>query len=366
MAISKNYHFSTAAHSYFRVLNLAEERSKFIELQDYIPQFKYPNTYSDKRIKNILNRVDDSKADESLRLVLSSLRLQNSDDELSNFRNLNEMLFGTPDELYVKELILHKLDKVYDKSDSRYLYVVNSIGADVLTSQRIKIRPDRAVFKIYRDYFRKYRNQTSCDCHDVLTALKKEVSNSILEKNGWTIFEADDDLRARTIHRKKQIAIGKYYDHRKSDSIDRVVVHEVYGHALRGQRTSVEESEGFALLLEQLTQDNYFILRSYRYLAACLGWGVLGKRMNFREVYEIIWRLMSLTGLYGEDDAKKFAFNECARVFRGGRNDLPGAVFLKDAIYLKANVAIWEKLANNLMEYNEFVDIIEGRREIGL
>jgi hypothetical protein len=95
-----------------------------------------------------------------------------------------------------------------------------------------------------------------------------------------------------------------------------------------------------------------------------LGWGVFGAPMYFRQVYEILWRLMVISSKYSPEIAKQHAFDECYRAFRGGRPDIAGAVFLKDAVYFAANVEMWKVLSGRQRSYNEFVDIIEGRQTV--
>ena len=174
----------------------------------------------------------------------------------------------------------------------------------------------------------------------------------------------DDASHARVNKAKKLVMIGRFYQPRRKISYWGIVAHEIYGHALRSEIDDQFESEGFAILLEQLLRDTFKFRRSYRYLAAALGWGVLGAPRTFREVYEIIWRLMVIASGYTEDKAKDYAFNECVRVFRGGRPDIAGMVFLKDTIYLAANIALWKQLEKTQISYNEFIDIIEGRQRV--
>ena len=145
---------------------------------------------------------------------------------------------------------------------------------------------------------------------------------------------------------------------------ERIAVHEVYGHALRGRQESMVESEGFAVVLEQLISCDYKPRRTYRYLAASLGWGVLGNPMTFREVFEVLWRLMIISSKYDEKNAKEYAFGECYRVFRGGSPEVPGAVYLKDLVYFDANQKIWQALSTQKIDYDDFVNILEGRKVI--
>jgi hypothetical protein len=117
-------------------------------------------------------------------------------------------------------------------------------------------------------------------------------------------------------------------------------------------------------MIEQLLDHRFKFRRAYRYLGAALGWGSAGGPRTFREVYEILWRLMVIASRYNEENAKSYAFDECVRVFRGGRPDIAGMVFLKDAIYFAANIAVWQRLQSEPLAYNEFVDVIEGRRKV--
>ena len=355
--------FPVATHSYFRASNLNEEYLEFVSSSDYIPKFNYPNRFNESIILARLSEVEqDSPERKSLECALAGSRLQSDDSELENFRATNEILFGLPNESYAAAILSRMLESVSDSENIYYDEIVKMIGD--IPKSNVQLEPSPEVFEKYKAYFNQYRQALTEHNSDVLSVIQHELSKSVLNDRGWVVELTDNHSPAFTSHKTKKIRIGKFYSPRTRLASERIAVHEVYGHALRGPQATIAESEGFALVLEQLLGDRFKLRRSYRYLAASLGWGCFGQPMNFRQVYEVIWRVMIISSKYSEQDAKKHAFNECYRVFRGGRPDLAGAVYLKDITYLQANIDMWNVLMLKNFSYNEFIDIIEGRLAI--
>ncbi len=247
-----------------------------------------------------------------------------------------------------------------------WVYVQNAIGAEI--SKGIPDGRIEQYFPVYRAYLERYAAVSHYKRmslkHSLSELINEALNRTGLAERGWQLIVREGDKHARTVYRKKFISVGEAYVPRSHHAKLRIMVHEVFGHALADAPRNVEEAEGFATVLEQLTKTTYTFRRSYRYLAVALGWGVFGKPMNFRQVYEIIWRCMVIMSSYSEHHAKRHAFSECARAFRGGEPAVAGAVFLKDAQYFSANLKIWQELTNKLITYEDFVAIIEGRRHI--
>ena len=83
------------------------------------------------------------------------------------------------------------------------------------------------------------------------------------------------------------------------------------------------------------------------HLAIGLAQGLDGKKRDFHDVYEILLRHHQLKNLKEskknpEAEAKKSAWNQAVRVFRGTDCTTPGAAFTKDIIYRQGNIADWE------------------------
>lgn len=360
------YTFPVASHSYFRVGNQAEERQKFLKDNTYSPVFSYGKLMKEALVLERLKNVEpDSRAQVSLQLVQTSSILQQdaSKEVLATFRALNQELFDEPNASYLKDLLAHIREKVTPKTKKYWDYIEAALPGEY--DNLPDYAPSEEVFLHYKTYFETYSDKTLFDSAKSLPVLLQDALHKThLNEAGWRMVLRRDASHASVHHYNKSVSVGELYTPRTHEGALRIVTHEVYGHALRGHQDTVAESEGFAILLEQLLDDRFKFRRSYRYLAAGLGWGSLGSPMTFREVYEIVWRAMVIVGIYGEKEAKANAFNECTRVFRGGRPDIAGAVYLKDSVYFEANIAMWQKLSEKLLEYNEFIEVIEGKRRI--
>lgn len=358
-------HYLRAAHSYFHVTNKAEQKRRFLDDGTFVPQFAYHDHFDIAVVQGNLSQALEDEAKRSLQLVLSSLALQEAEpeqDTLRKFRKLNTSLFGTPRPEYVQAILVRIEGRVTPKTAKLWKEVCQRV--EFKPEEAIKIAPDRSTFLRYHNYFQKYYKDHASPDDTLITRLERALKQTGLTKKGWRVRTIDDVSHARVTQAKKVISVGLQYYPRTARSAERIVAHEVYGHALRGPQPSIAESEGVAVLFEQLLDNKFKFLRAYRYLAAALGWGESGEPRTFREVYEIIWRVMVITSRYSEENAKSYAFDECVRVFRGGRPDQPGMVFLKDMVYFAANVDVWDKLKQQPLAYNEFIDVIEGRRKV--
>jgi len=362
--MKSTYTFPVATHSYFRAINRDAERARFVSSADKSsPTFVYPKYFNLETVAARQMQVHtDSDEYKALEIVLSGVRLQKDVNELAHFRELNSAAFGMPDSGYAKMILTRILSRTSSKTDVYAKEVLDLLGNPRLSSERIG--PSHEIFQLYKDYFSKYRVAKSGTKLNTEDAIKAELVHSGLDQKGWELQMLVGNSHARVNHNAKKVRIGEHYVPRSPRAAERIAVHEVYGHALRGCQVSTGESEGFAILLEQLLDDVFKPRRSYRYLAACIGWGIFGTPKSFAETFEVMWRLMVIGSGYSKRDARMHAFDECYRVYRGGSPDLAGAVYLKDTVYFASNIAMWKLLSNQKLSYNEFVDIIEGRRAL--
>jgi hypothetical protein len=357
--MTEPYRFPVATRSYFRALNKDQERARFLASPDYIPKFVYPASFTVDEIARRQKKAQgDATAYQTLGCVLIGAHLQHDARYLEKFRQANVALFGEPSQSDAYGILSRLLSASTSETEEYRRYILEQVGrVEPVIGQ---VGPSAAVFDTLKQYFATYRHSNSVVSTDVATSIRDELVRSGLAEQGWSLECVAGNSPARVFHHLKKIRVGKKYQPRTTRAAERIAVHEVYGHALRGPRATISESEGFAILLEQLLSDTFKSRRSYRYLAASLGWGIFGAPMTFREVYEIVWRLMIIASKYSVADAKNHAFNECYRVFRGGRPDVAGAVYLKDTVYFSANAAIWKLLSDRQVSYNKFIDIIEG------
>jgi len=360
------YRFPVASHTYFRIINQASEKERFLRDTTYEPKFEYSYQARQERVEERLRLLpEEARAERaSLKLVLAGLRLQSSPDDsiLHVFRADNEALFGAPDPGYVIELIGRIKARVTPRNVQLWNDITELLGE--IPEPSMPLFPSEETFARYKQYFDTYHHHSFSADASLVEIMERLLSHTGLLEKGWRLDAKSNDSPARVTHARKLVRVGRMYMPRRDDSVMRIAVHEIYGHALRGFQGSLAENEGVAIMLEQLLDDKFKPRRAFRYIAAALGWGTLGRPMTFREVFNVLWRLMVIAGSYPEEKAKEHAFNECARVFRGGNPSVPGAVYLKDTVYFAANLAVWRQLQKQPLSYNEFIDVIEGRRRI--
>lgn len=357
--------YPLAAHSYFTITNKAEQKRQFLRDNNYQLQFMYQEHFDATVVQGHLDNALHESSKQSLELVLASIALQEDKPSAATkkaFRDSNQELFHAPDPAYVQAILSRIESRVTPTTAKLWQYVIDHVDYD--PSVKADIIPSHPVFTKYHNYFQKYYRSIAIKGGDLIGGLQSALERTGLAQQGWQVRLLDDAVHARIDHRRKRVVVGEQYHPRTPKAAERIIVHEVVGHAVRGLQDTMAESEGVAVLFEQLLTPRFKFRRTYRYLAASLGWGEAGGPRTFREVYEIIWRLMVIASHYSEENAKSHAFDECVRVFRGGRPDIAGMVFLKDTIYFAANAQVWQELQSQPLAYNEFVDIIEGRRKV--
>lgn len=358
--------FPTASHSYFRIVNLDSQRDLFLRNgTKNNPTFKYGASFSNNVIARRLEQVDASVLD----LVVSGLKLQNNDftkQDVDYFRKINVERFGMPRAEYVNAILLRVESALDENTKALWDPVAEACAYDKDKIKTDSIWPSAQTFDQIKGYGQDYmKGLIQADYKIGLHGLFNHVLDlSGLSKKGWALYSRDDASSAHVIHKRKRITVGSNYRPRNKRATYRIIAHEVYGHALRGPQDSLKESEGFAILLEQLIDQKFKPRRMYRYLAAALGYGTTTDAMDFRQVYEVIWRCMVILSKYSETDAKSYAFSECARVFRGGRPDIAGAVYLKDTLYFASNMLFWQAFEKSTISYNDFMDIANGSKKV--
>lgn len=355
--------FSIAAHTYFKVKNHSDQKHDFIAGDIENPRFVYEEI-SKYTLRERIDIVTSDRARKNLELVLAALELraQPTSKYLQKYRNANTALYSLPKSADLSYLFQKAEMNVTAKTASLWQYIEKELGSYPESDEYIE--PSKELFYTLKGYLKQYTATHDIEAETLYDSFEKALLATGLQASGWRVKLVDGSCHARVFHAKKTILVGKDYKPRTHQSLLQIVFHEVYGHALRNMSDDNLESEGFATLLEQLIIGKFTTMRSYRYIAAALGWGMFGRPRTFREVYEIIWRLMAVRGRYNENTAKTHAYDECVRVFRGGIPSMPGAVYLKDTVYFRGNIEIWRILMKKPPSYNEFVDILEGRKKI--
>lgn len=362
--------YPIAPHSYFSISNYEVAKKAF--LSDHIenPIFEYPKRFNAKTVaKRITLSNSNPSAVRELNLVRLAIAMQKDSGLVDKFRAANLDLYGEPKRFFYGAALNYYLRHLDSKSTDVNNQILAKLFGNFLSNPRPCLSaPSPKVFRLYRKYANEYF-QSLTPSSSLLEAMEKTFQLSHLQDKSWQLVQKSNIKTAKVSRRSRSIFYNPNYvvrSHR--NGFNSIAVHEIFGHAFRYSSSHLQysqgESEGWALFLEQVCAKKFHYRRAYRYIAAALAWGKFGGAKDFRNTFEALWRLMSLSGRYNVESARSYAFDETARVFRGGRPDLPGAVFLKDTIYLRGNLEVWRCLKANLLTYEEFKDILEGRRNI--
>lgn len=360
--------FSIAAHNYFKVTNLLIAKKAFLKHETSNPVFSYRKNFNPDVVRKRIKLLEENSiALKSMKLVETALILQHnpSPENLAAFKEINAKYYGEPTKALLAAILARFDTHVSPETKDFWNYINHHISID-LKKAHSTLWPSPELFSAIQAHGMQYMNvlfvhkgeKNLCKLFELV------MQDTGLTDMGWKLRTTDDASPAKINHHTKTVWVGSLYKPRTQMAGLRIVAHELYGHALRGQNQSTAESEGFAVLLEQLTSESFKPRRAYRYIAAALAWGVDGRPRDFRQTFEIVWRCMVIASKYTETDARSYAFDECVRIFRGGLPDVPGAIYLKDAIYLPANILTWKWLESRSISYNDFMHLASGRTRI--
>ena len=202
------------------------------------------------------------------------------------------------------------------------------------------------------------------------TIIAEEFGESARE---WKIVIRDaTSMNVRTPD--KEIIIPTNLKPKKNAEVRKLVVHEIGVHMLRsviGEQTDAaplqfgtssyyDADEGLGVVVEQALEGKYQTRGIPYYILAGAAYH---EGMNFRELYEMQWRLSTLDTLKTEDieedkleSKQAFAYKSVTRIMRG-TDDLP---WFKDLSYFNGSNEIWKYLEANRGDDTQFMFLLSG------
>ncbi len=189
---------------------------------------------------------------------------------------------------------------------------------------------------------------------DALQNLNAKGWSVIIDTSSKTGISVDQEHKTVRIPQARKLA---------ADEVKGKILHEIGTHVARrvkGERSKLmllglgldryeQGEEGVTTMFEKsLSKKGVQDFAGLEFhLAIGLAQGLDGKKRDFHDVYEILLRHHQLKNLKEskknpEAEAKKSAWNQAVRVFRGTDCTTPGAAFTKDIIYRQGNIAVWE------------------------
>ena len=208
-----------------------------------------------------------------------------------------------------------------------------------------------------------------------------DIMNNALEAGGlancgWVVVENSNKSNPSTNQAKKSIFLPSNTN-RNASELRRLIIHEQEVHARRAQNGAesklkpitlgtadyMEAEEGLGVILECAVDGNLnnpsFDRARNRYIVAGLAIGADGKPRDAREVYEIVWRMISIQQSADDEvndadvkDAKNKAYTHVENAYRGTQFWMKGVIYTKLKVY-------YEGLAKNAQYFMNNIDNLD-------
>lgn len=367
--------YPTALYSYFRLTKVADTYNLFMQDTKKVPEFSYIAALNEQTIQERLAslRQDLAAAQNAATSQFLTRRIQEK-EILALFHAMHQDV-STVSHEDIERYIAAQV-ALYGPVDTTLFNAILAKLGFTTGSVRSKLyEPDAKSFKYYRELF----SQTMPHLLQVLDAIPSQQDydsqtirltlESALQAVGadkWSVRLTRHGSNLITSKHRQQIVLSEHWRPASQLRLRQVVAHEVGGHVQRALHNVSDmlrdEEEGLAIMLEQLVAKRFMHKRAMRYLALGFALGLDGKQRDFCETYSIMVDAMQRLGKT-EDNAKRSAFYETVRVFRGGFPGIPGAVYIKDKVYLESNLRVWQKLGQASLEQADFAHLFVGDRD---
>ncbi|MFC1633165.1 tyrosine/phenylalanine carboxypeptidase domain-containing protein [Patescibacteria group bacterium] len=216
--------------------------------------------------------------------------------------------------------------------------------------------------------------QEEYDAKEMKEIFQAALNN--IEVNDWNVVVSEQNKATMSVDQEsKQVLIPK---NKKVtfEKLKGLLAHEIGTHIVRrkkGERSRLKllslgldryekGEEGLSTMAEQALSGN---MQDYAgivgHLSIGLAKGIGGKPKDFRQLFNVMTDIYTMNRLAegknlekAQDLARKRAWNNCVRVFRGTDCKTPGVVFTKDIIYREGNIGVWDVLGKNPEEQMRF------------
>lgn len=395
--------YSKAPYSYLTITDFEGHQRRFLANSKQNPKFTYITGFSELKLKERLGRLEADLKQDGLdepsrkflnrRISETQLLLALLNNDLDKVRKLNAMHFGEPSLALTEHIIGHGMKFITLNYPEM---LMSPIFKDLERLVNFELKPGtKQLLEVAEADFEHYQKLLSKNQAPLLAVLARKASGPFksaavvkvideglkaigADKLGWKVVPHSHLSYVRIDNSTKTVVVGKGIFLKDHKSLKQIVLHELGVHVMRsvngeesrdtslryGSDGSRSSEEGLAIFVEQLSRQKLIPLRTFRYLAAALASGVDGKQRDFKMVFEVLWRYIYLISSRNETNARKRAFHETARVFRGLPANAKGLSFNKDITYLVSNVKIWEHLRARNLSQSEFDAMFEGKVDV--
>ncbi|MFN7160245.1 MAG: tyrosine/phenylalanine carboxypeptidase domain-containing protein [Candidatus Gracilibacteria bacterium] len=399
-----------------RILSLLESDADYWKNQKQLflagkienPTFLYPFIDKEHLSKTALKLTDFSKSIEESsyhsiikeiycnkieeqQIIISFLNAVSEGNE-EKVQILSEKLYGAPE----RETTMHLMDnlnefiskKEANHGSEKLLQYLEKSGKEqnpFLPSQECMLWTKNNCYTQFQDalnILQKYKEKDIFTAEEI-AAVFEEYRSLIDTKNLYSIVLREKSLDSIAVdHNLKEVVIPttKTVDfHRLSE----LLIHELGYHvqqAIKGLNSRImllgkgfanfeKVSEGPTTVWEQVFNEDCALLFGIdRYLSIAFTKGMVGKKRNFREIfnfsYDFYFYFELLHGVALEtakQTAVDLAWTRTTRTFRGTSGLSEGFCFTKDMIYTLGNISTWSYYEEYYHNHFPFPDLTIGK-----
>lgn len=298
---------------------------------------------------------------------------------LNNLRNKVVNYQGTDENaLTIKQELLSLLPDILPSTDSQNINYNELIDhyrplVEVYFNGLLAVVPDDKEKFEPEDMVRVFR-----------AGIRYYESIGLVEPGIWDSEINPDSNSIATSQERCRIEVGAKRKSMSNMEMKESLLHEDGTHLLRrllGDKANFaamgtglvgyeDAEEGICVVIEQIYEGKPREAGVQYYTLLGLASGLDGKKRDFRQTYEIAWRREAMLKLAENNQeltekilsrAKKQAYIQCVRIFRGTPCNLPGVVFPKDIFYFDGNEKIWHYLDKIKGDDMAFVKLFLGK-----
>ncbi|HSX30921.1 MAG TPA: hypothetical protein VLE99_03325 [Candidatus Saccharimonadales bacterium] len=376
--------YPVALYSFLRVTNAAQAMARFLKDSSSNPTLAYPASLTVKRadrqlglLEAELTHTDDAEVKKFLqhrlletRLLQQFVRFKSSTvsaAQLKAYRADMLALYGPINKQYFNGVMTY----LHASAQSQHETAALAALAEVRWQSAALPAPDQQTFLYYRRMLRHHLSEAFGpipDGTDPADAIGAALRATGLAGVGWRVRRVPHATNIAVSRHGKTVNVGEHYRPESAFRLRQVIAHEVYGHARRfnaSHRTaSGWDEEGLAIVYEQLLARRFMYKRMLRYAALCLAWGADGVTRDFATTHRLMVPIVRLVSGRSSAAARRIAFKEVLRAFRGGNPNVPGMVLTKDKIYLESNLMVWQYLIDNKLDEPAFARLVDGQGSV--